>query len=272
MNYTPLAELGRSTCAIVYRAQDEESKRTVVLKVLTSAFDRDPEVQEAFRREASITARLAHANIITLLQFGRSDGKCYLVTEFVNGRNVRDLLRTYGRLAPADALYIAAEAGRGLAHAHGRKMVHRNIKPSNILVAGYVPGRASMLPAATVKILDFGLGKSIALAGRTSTAFAGSPHYISPEQIRGDAIDGRTDLYGLGMTLYEMLTGTLPFRTGDIFKQHLSTVPPPPSLVVTTLPKRIDDLVLKCLEKDPAARFPSAEALVEELTAISGGE
>ncbi|MBI3099217.1 MAG: serine/threonine protein kinase [Planctomycetes bacterium] len=265
MRYRILTPLGKGSFGNVFRAQDPRDGRIVALKLLSPALKSTPQAIEAFHKEAALTAILRHPNIVSLYESGEFEEQYYLAMEFIDGATLREVLRRHGHLPVEDALFIGAEICRGLAHAHHRQLVHRDIKPTNILIANYVPKHAADGPPATVKILDFGLGKSIAHAAPTSTALAGTPFYISPEQIRGDAVDARTDIYAFGVTLFEMLTGTVPFTTGDVYAHHLSTPAPAPSDYVDVLPKMLDPIVLRCLEKDPAKRYPGAEAVLSVL-------
>lgn len=265
MHYQILSPLGKGSFGSVFKAVDPRDGRIVALKVLTLSLDRDPRASEVFRKEATLTAAMHHPNIVSLLESGEDEGQSWLAMEYVEGKTLRDTLREHGHLPISDALFVGAEICRGLAHAHHYQLIHRDIKPTNILLSGYVPKHAGEPPTVGVKILDFGLGKSLEHAAPFSTAMAGTPFYISPEQIRGDAVDARSDVYGFGITLFEMLTGTVPFKEGDVYAHHQNTPAPAPSEFVNVLPSLLDPIVLRCLEKDPEMRYPSAQAVLADI-------
>jgi serine/threonine-protein kinase len=270
-HYRVVAKLGAGGMGVVYRAEDVHLRRAVALKVLPPAVAADAERRMRFLREARSAAALSHPNLATIYEAGEADGRAFLAMELVEGTNLRDRLAT-GRLDLAEALRITTAMARGLAHAHARGVVHRDLKPENVMVT----------PSHDVKILDFGLaklrepeGKNDSEVGGAATSLAtadgrllGTPGYMSPEQARGVPIDARTDVYALGVILFEMLTAELPIG-GKTIVDHLAALlrdePTRVSSLRPDVPAAVDEVVARCLARDPARRMPSADALVEAL-------
>jgi eukaryotic-like serine/threonine-protein kinase len=259
--------LGSGAMARVWQAGDLVLGRQVAVKVLDPALARDPEYVARFAREARNAAMLPpHAGIVGIYDSGVDDGGAvYLVMELVTGRTLSEQLTAYGPLDPGEACRIAAEVAGALAVAHGAGLVHRDIKPANIMLTG----------AGGVKVVDFGIAR--AQAGEALTragAVLGSPAYMAPEQITGGQVDARTDLYSLGVALYEMLTGTPPFAGDDQFavlQRHLSEIPTPPSALRPGISGQIDQVVAQLLAKDPGARPQTAEDAAQLITAAYVG-
>src|SRR5256886_1313819 len=245
----------------VFKARDTLLERRVALKVLHPHFTDDDQYVERFRREARAVASLSHPNIVTILDRGEDEGRQFIVFELVEGRTLAEILQEEGRLPVRRALEIAIQVARGLAFAHEHGLVHRDVKPQNVILNG--DGRA--------KVTDFGIARSLDVQGVTqSGTVLGTSNYIAPEQASGQAVDQTTDVYSLGVVLFELLTGEVPFP-GESFvavaMQHVHE--PPPSLldVRPDVPARVAHAVDRALEKDPAARFPTMDAFAAELQA-----
>ena len=252
--------LGQGGMARVYQGLDRQLGRQVAIKVLASPFDRDREFVERFRREARAAAGLSHPNIVAVFDSGSDDGTHFIVTELVEGETLADRLRD-GSMPPADAVAVAVDIARALVAAHTRGLIHRDIKPGNVM----------LLPDGRVKVVDFGIARAAGSDTLTNTGVVlGSTAYLSPEQAGGQPVDERADLYSLGCVLYEMLTGQVPFRADTpiaTMYRHVNEDAPPPSTIAPVQPE-LEDVVLRCLEKDPKRRFASAAELEAALLAV----
>ena len=255
--YRILRHLARGGMAEVYIAEDQLLNRTVAVKVLFPELAADDAFVERFRREARAAASLNHHNIVSVYDFGEDEGSWFIVMEYVAGRTLRDIIRAEGPMDPARATEIAAEVAAALAAAHAQGIVHRDVKPANVLIAG---------DTGTVKVTDFGIARAAnARQGLTMPGTVlGTATYLSPEQAQGATVDHRTDIYSLGMVLYEMLAGRPPF-VGEspvaVAYQQLSQQAPPPSTHNTRVPPALDAVVMNAMAKDPNARQASAEEL-----------
>lgn len=265
--YRLIAEIGRGGMASVHRAHDEVLDREVAVKVLHARLAADPAFRDRFQREARAAARLSHPNVVTVHDCGQEQDRAWLVMELVEGDSLRDVLDIRGRVTPGEALSLLAPAAAGLAAAHESGMVHLDIKPENVLY-----GRDG-----TVKVTDFGLARAAATATVTfdSGMIVGSPHYLSPEAVEGEPLDACSDVYALGVVLFECLTGQPPFHRDTPLATALAHVResvPPPSSVVASLPDAVDQVVLRATASDPGERYPDAGAFAEALTeAVPGG-
>jgi eukaryotic-like serine/threonine-protein kinase len=252
--------IGRGGMSSVYKARDSLLERNVAVKILHQQYDADEEFVERFKREARSAARLQHPNIVTVIDRGEDDGRQYIVFEHIDGENLKEFIVRKGRLDVQEALEIALEIARALSFAHGHGLVHRDVKPQNVLLNG--DGRA--------KVTDFGIARSLDVdSGMTQTGTVlGTSNYIAPEQANGQPVDAQSDVYSLGIVLYELLAGEVPFP-GESFvviaMKHLHE--PPPSILDKRrdVPLRVADAIDRALEKDPARRFPTMAAFAAEL-------
>ena len=234
----------------VYKATDKLLEREVAYKVLPEEMAHEPGALDQLLKEARAAAALNHPNIITIHDVGLDGGQGYIAMELVEGESYARMLQRQGRLDLAEVMHFLVSVCQGLDHAHRRGVIHRDIKPSNILLT--VEDR--------VKIVDFGLAQSARAS--TKQPVGGTVKYIAPEQARGHKTDARTDIYSLGATLYELITGSAPFTTGNIVKHHLETPAPPLTPEGSAVPPTLDELVLKCLAKEPDARFATTREMI----------
>ncbi|MBL8312588.1 MAG: serine/threonine protein kinase [Rubrivivax sp.] len=260
--------LGRGAMGVVYEAQDERLGRTVAIKtVLRSHLDNETTAQDyaaRFVREAQAAARLSHPNIVTVYDFGEHDDLSYIVMEFVSGRELAELFRSGHRFTLPQALQIMAELLDALAYAHAQGVVHRDVKPANVLVD----------QAGHVKLADFGVAR-ISSGGQDRTmpgTMVGTPSYMSPEQILGQPVGSRTDIFAAGVVLYQFVTGRQPFEGQGMFdvqRRILQDEPTPPSGVFAGLPPVLDGIVLRALAKQPEDRYETAAAFAQDLRRLA---
>jgi len=253
--YRILVELGRGGMGIVYRAEDTVLQRVVAYKVLPDAIRQDGKAMQAFLQEARIAASLHHPNIVTVYDAGQTEREAYIVMEYVEGRSLQEVLDERASLPTATALGIFRQACLSLIHAHERQVVHRDVKPANMMIAA----------GGVVKLTDFGLAAITTQAMGRVTSVRGTPFYMAPEQIRGEKVSGQADQYALGCTLYHMLTGRPPFVEGDVLYQHIHQEPSPPRRHQASLPPWLDAFILRMLRKVAAERFSSVRLLLQEL-------
>jgi beta-lactam-binding protein with PASTA domain/tRNA A-37 threonylcarbamoyl transferase component Bud32 len=258
--YRLLDELGRGGMATVHRAHDRVLDRHVAIKLLHADLADDSAFLDRFRREARAAAGIAHANVVMVYDWGETDDGTFMVLELIEGLTLRDVLRLRGRVSPGEALSLLGPAAVGLAAAHGKGLVHRDVKPENLLLADQ----------GVVKVTDFGLARAAASSTRTFGAevLVGSPHYLSPEAVEGDVLDARSDVYSLGIVLFECLTGQPPYE-GDsplaTAVQHTRRMVPAPSSLVPGLPAAVDRVVLTATAPDPDDRYDDAAAFAVAL-------
>ncbi|MDA8202706.1 MAG: protein kinase, partial [Chloroflexi bacterium] len=260
--YRLVEVLGQGGVATVYRATDSQLGRDVAVKVLRPEYGHDPDFVARFRQEAQAAASLSHPNIVGVYDFGIDADGPYIVMEYIDGEDVATLVRRNGPLPPRQAARLSAEVAHALAAAHARGIVHRDVKPGNVLVAA--DGR--------VKVTDFGIARAWADARLTLPGVTlGSVHYMSPEQALGEQATEVSDVYSLGVVLYELLTGRRPWE-GDtaaaVAMARIGTPPPRVADIRPGVPATLDAIDRRALEPDPAARFPSAGALAEALEAF----
>src|SRR5271170_7949538 len=254
--YEIIATLGTGASSRVEKARDSTIGRTVAVKTFLHGFDSD-DLQKQFLREAQIVGRLTHPSIVSLYDVGtNSDGVPYLILEYVEGKTLETTLHA-GRLPLERAAVWAADLASALARAHQCKIIHGDVKPANVLITA----------EGQVKLGDFGIARFATQVSGTGTLL-GTPAYLSPEQILGHKQDCRSDLFSLGIILYQMSTGVRPFdgtSVSAVCAQIISCQPPPPSHHNPSLPPAFDRVVMRCLAKDPESRYPSAEALASSL-------
>jgi eukaryotic-like serine/threonine-protein kinase len=250
--YRLLRELGRGGMGVVYLAEDEVLRRRVAYKVLSGSLQADAAAVEMFLREARIAAALHHPNIVTVYDAGQSGDQVYIAMELLEGQSVEErLLAAGGPLPVPTAVDIVRQACLSLDHAHRQHVVHRDVKPANMM----------MTPAGVVKLMDFGLAAVVSRAAGKVSSVRGTPFYMAPEQIRGEAASPAADQYALGCTLYHMIAGRPPFMEGDVLYHHIHTEPLSPRQRNPELPLWLDAITLRTMQKAPDARFPSITAL-----------
>ena len=260
--YRILGEIYRGGQGVIYRAVQLPTQRTVAIKMLLADRSHSERDQERFERELRIAAGLRHPNIVTVYDAGEQDGRYYIAMEFVDGNTLKEIVRRRGAIASGGVLHVLVQMCEALGFAHDNKIVHRDIKTANTM---WTRDRKA-------KIMDFGLAKIVEEVRNHTTLVSGTPYYMSPEQTLGRNVDYRTDIYSLGVTIFELATGRLPFTEGNIPYHHVHTPPPRLRELRPELPESLSAIVERCLEKDPARRYQSArEILAEVRGALAGG-
>ena len=259
--YEILERIGTGGMAVVYKAKCHRLNRLVAIKILKSDLAQDEDFRRRFNAESQAVAQLSHPNIVSVYDVSRGGDVEYIVMELIDGITLKQYMEKRGQLNWRESLHFITQIMRGLSHAHSRGIIHRDIKPQNVMV----------LRDGSVKVADFGIA-CLENAAQTLTQEAlGSVHYISPEQARGDRIDARSDIYSAGVVLYEMLTGRLPFE-GDsavsVAIQHLSSVPLAPREINPDIPEQLELICLKAMAPDLDRRYPSADAMIADLEAF----
>jgi beta-lactam-binding protein with PASTA domain/tRNA A-37 threonylcarbamoyl transferase component Bud32 len=260
--YRILRKLGSGGMANVYLAEDEELGRRVAIKILNDRYANDELFIERFRREAKSAAALSHPNIVSIYDRGQAEGTYYIAMEVIEGRSLKELILTRGPLPLGEAIAYTLEMLEALRFAHRHGIIHRDVKPHNILVG------------ERLKVTDFGIARAGASQMTEAGSIMGTAQYLSPEQARGAPVTASSDLYSVGIVLYEMLTGKVPF-SGDsaieIAMKHLNELPKPPSKIRPEVPEELDHVVLRALSKAPEDRYQSAEEFADDLHRVDAG-
>mgnify|MGYP002558233774 FL=1 len=255
--YEVISKIGAGGMSDVYKAKDHVLGRFVAIKVLKPEFSEDVGFVSKFHTEAQSAAGLEHPNIVNIYDVGSEDGLHYIVMEYIEGITLKTYIEKKGRLTFKEAVSIAIQVGRGIEAAHNKKIVHRDIKPQNIMIS----------TEGKVKVMDFGIARA-ATSNTIHSDVMGSVHYSSPEQARNGFIDGKSDIYSLGIVMYEMVTGRVPFdgdTTVSIAIQHLQEEMVPPSAYAPDLPISLEKIILKCTQKSPSRRYQNIGDLIQDL-------
>lgn len=261
--YELLEKIGEGGTAVVYKAKCHLLNRFVAVKVLKDELASDKEFVEKFKREASAAASLSSNNIVNIYDVGAENNINYIVLEYVKGKTLKQIINEEGKLNWKKAINISRQIASALDCAHKNNIVHRDIKPHNILVT----------EDGIVKVADFGIAKaSDSVTITNSNKIMGSAHYLSPEQAKGIVVDGRTDIYSLGIVIYEMLTGKVPYDAESpvsVALKHIQDPVIPPQSINANIPNNLNNLVLKCMEKNPVSRYQNAKELIDDLDKIN---
>jgi serine/threonine-protein kinase len=263
--YQVIEELGKGGMGRVYRVLDKKLNEEVVFKLIKPEIGLDKKTIERFSNELKLSRKIVHKNVARMFDLNEEKGTHHITMEYVRGEDLRRLIRKMGILSPGQAMPIARQVCEGLVEAHRLGVVHRDLKPSNIMID----------EEGNARILDFGIARSLKEKGITGEGvIIGTPEYMSPEQVEGKDVDRRSDIYSLGVILYEMLTGRVPFEGDTPFTigvKHKSEIPRNPRELNTQIPPDLGRLVIKCLEKDKAKRYQSAEELHADLEKVEQG-
>ena len=254
--YQLLDPLGKGGMAFVYRARDLLLERLVAVKVLREDYSGDPAFQDRFRQEAKAAANLSHPNIVTMHDFGLDNGLLFLVMEYIPGTDLKTLIKQHGRFSAEEAVPLLIQACAGIGYAHRAGLVHCDVKPQNMLVT----------PDMRLKVADFGIARALAAIhpDEQSDVVWGSPQYFAPEQASGAAPSPASDVYSLGIIMYEMLTGSLPFQATtaiDLARLHVDEEPPLLSEMIPDISSTLEQILVKVLSKEPSQRYRTADQL-----------
>ena len=254
--YQLLEKLGSGGMADVFRARDLMLDRIVAIKVLRKDYSSNPDFQNYFRMEARSAANLSHPNIVTVHDFGFADNLLFIVMEFIPGKDLKQLIRERGRFSVEAGIPLIIQACAGLGYAHRAGLVHCDVKPHNLLVA----------PDGRLKVTDFGIARALATItpGEHTDVVWGSPVYFAPEQAQGEAPSPASDVYSLGVVMYELLCGTPPFtasNSSELARLHISARPIPIREYIPDIPTALEEIIMKVLSKEPAARYRTADQL-----------
>jgi len=265
--YQLIESIGNGGMAVVYHARDLMLERPVAIKILRQDYSKNEDFRERFRLEAKAAANLSHPNIVTVHDFGFDSDRLYLVMEFVPGTDLKTILKDRVRLPIDDAVNIIIQAASGIGYAHRAGLVHCDVKPHNMLVT----------PDQRVKVTDFGIARAMASIqpDERHDVVWGSPLYFSPEQAAGGPPSPASDVYSLGVVLYELVTGRLPFNSSDsaeLARMHREALPLPPRKLNPDIPVALEQIIMKVLAKEPSARYRTADQLGRVLTSFQQSE
>jgi serine/threonine-protein kinase len=254
--YKLLEPLGSGGMAVVHKALDTMLERIVAVKILREDYAKDEDFRNRFKQEAKAAANLSHPNIVTVYDFGLDEDQVFIVIEYIDGTDLKSLIRQKGHFSVEDAVGLMVQACAGVGYAHRAGLVHCDIKPHNMLVS----------KDFRLKVTDFGIARALATIhpDEKSEIVWGSPHYFAPEQAAGHAPSPASDVYSLGIILYEMLTGKLPFEASEsteLARMHREEEPLPPRRINPEIPEALEEITLKVLSKEPAARYRTADQL-----------
>lgn len=260
--YQMLGELGRGGMGVVIQAYDKELKEQVAIKILSPMLSFDPEALERLRREVSAARRVTHPNVIRIYDISQSNGVSYVSMEYFEGTNLKEFIRSHNPLSHGLVLQIANQICDGVHAAHQQGVIHRDLKSQNIIINH----------ANEIKVIDFGLARSRHLEGMTATGLImGTPEYMAPEQVAGRKTDERSDIYSLGIILYELITGCVPFSGESAISigfKHINDEPTPPSQINPRVGAELEQIILKSLRKEPQERYSSVAELKVDLTNV----
>jgi serine/threonine-protein kinase len=263
--YEIIEKLGKGGMGKVYRVEDKKIKEEVALKLIEPEIASDKKAIKRFSNELKMARKIAHRNVCKMYDLGEEKGTHYITMEFVPGEDLKSFIRRSGQLTVAKSISIAKQVCEGLSEAHNLGVVHRDLKPSNIMID----------KEGNARIMDFGIARSLQAKGITRAGvMIGTPEYMSPEQVDGKEADQCSDIYSLGVVMYEMITGKLPFKgdsTLSIALKHKSEKPQDPREINPQIPENISRLIMRCLEKDREMRYQTAEELLSELGKIEEG-
>ena len=264
--YEIIEKIGGGGMSNVYKAKCKVLNRFVAIKILRDELTQDPEFIDKFKQESLSAASLTHPNIVNIYDTGIEGDIYYIVMEYVKGETLKNYIKRKGRLSEQEALRISKQVGEALKHAHTNNIVHRDIKPHNILLT----------EDGTAKVTDFGIARAATSSTINNTSnVIGSVHYFSPEQARGGYVDDKSDIYSLGIVMYEMITGVLPFDADNhisVAMKQIQEKPVLPSMKVKNIniTKSYEDIIMKCLEKHQSFRFQNIDELLKKLDSING--
>ena len=259
--YEILEVIGTGGMAVVYKAKCHRLNRMVAIKVLKEEFAQDEEFRHHFRAESQAVAMLSHPNIVSIYDVSSSSSQEYIVTELIDGITLKQYMEKKGVLNWKETLHFATQIAKALEHAHAKGIVHRDIKPHNVMV----------LKSGAIKVMDFGIAQTLTGDGTKTTEALGSVHYISPEQAKGGRIDNRSDIYSLGVVMYEMIAGRVPYDGAspvDIAMQHITGGANPPSAINPATPQGLEQIITKAMSLVPKNRYVTATALLYDLDAF----
>jgi serine/threonine protein kinase len=257
--YESAVQVGAGGMGIVYKARDKETGDIVALKVLRADVAADPKMQESLRKEVRLARKVTHKNVCRIHEFNRSEGHTYISMEFVEGKSLQVWLKENGRLPWHEVVKIAKQICAGLGEAHAQGIVHRDLKPANIMIDA----------SGAAKIMDFGIARPAQVAVQMTSTMIGTPAYMAPEQVSGRGVDGRTDIYSVGLLLYAMVTSSEAFEGNAplaVALKQLREYPTPAREVVPGLSAQAEAIIVRCIQKDPAKRFQSMDELAAALT------